>query len=184
MAINESGDKMYELSNHLGNVLNVVADRKLPVQLGSTGTVDYYVSNVMSYSDYYPFGMQVPNKHGNVSDFRYGFNGMESDDEIKSVEGGSYDFGARMYDPRVGRFFARDPREHQFTSQSTYVFAGNNPILLIDKNGENPEKPSKEKILNGAGGTKVVLPESTKILGKFVDVDGNGRFCELQVQNA
>lgn len=62
MSINESGDKFYELSNHLGNVLNVLADRKLPVQYGTSGTVDYYVSNVMSYSDYFPFGMQLPNK--------------------------------------------------------------------------------------------------------------------------
>ncbi len=31
--------------------------------------------------------------------YRYGFNGMEKDDEI-SGSGNSYDFGARTYDPR------------------------------------------------------------------------------------
>jgi hypothetical protein len=37
----------------------------------------------------------------NTSDtYRYGFNGMEMDDEVKNQHGTSYDFGARMYDPR------------------------------------------------------------------------------------
>jgi glutamyl-tRNA(Gln) amidotransferase subunit D len=33
--------------------------------------------------------------------YRYGFNNMEKDDELKG-SGNSYDFGARIYDPRVG----------------------------------------------------------------------------------
>ncbi|GGD36603.1 hypothetical protein GCM10011343_28070 [Flavobacterium orientale] len=52
--------------------------------------------------------MLVPNRHGSAESYRYGFNGMEKDDEIKG-EGNSYDFGARMLDPRVGRWFAPDP---------------------------------------------------------------------------
>jgi hypothetical protein len=35
-------------------------------------------------------------------DYRYGFNGMEKDDEVKNGKGNSYDFGARMYDSRLG----------------------------------------------------------------------------------
>src|SRR5690554_1271658 len=41
--------------------------------------------------------------------YRYGFNSMERDDEIKG-KGNSYDFGARMYDPRVGRWLSVDPK--------------------------------------------------------------------------
>ncbi|KIA91801.1 hypothetical protein OA93_23880 [Flavobacterium sp. KMS] len=51
------GDKQYEFSNHLGNVLSVVSDRKL-----FTGSI--FMPDVLSYSDYYPFGMLVPNRHG------------------------------------------------------------------------------------------------------------------------
>jgi RHS repeat-associated protein len=60
---------------------------------------------------------------------------MEKDDEVKG-SGNSYDFGARLHDPRIARFLTRDPLEHRFNYQSTYVFAGNNPIKFIDYNGE------------------------------------------------
>jgi RHS repeat-associated protein len=68
-------------------------------------------------------------------DYRYGFNGMESDDEVKG-NNNSYDFGARMYDNRVGRWFAIDPLASKYPSLSPYVFAGNTPILAIDPNGK------------------------------------------------
>ena len=60
---------------------------------------------------------------------------MEKDDELKG-EGNSYDFGARMLDPRVGRWFAPDPLESNFPFESPYVFASNNPIIYIDSEGE------------------------------------------------
>jgi RHS repeat-associated protein len=64
-----------------------------------------------------------------------GFNGKEKDDEIKG-SGNSYDFGARMYDSRLGRFFSTDPREADYSSNSPYLFANNNGIVYIDFNGE------------------------------------------------
>ena len=44
-----------------------------------------FVPSVLSFSDYYPFGMMMPNRHksGSSSDnYRYGFNGQEKDDEV------------------------------------------------------------------------------------------------------
>lgn len=46
-----------------------------------------------------------------------------------------------MYDPRIGRFFSPDSREADYPMQSTYVFAANNPIRLVDENGEGPGDP-------------------------------------------
>ncbi len=69
--------------------------------------------------------------------YRRGFNGMEKDDEVKGG-GNSYDFGARMYDARVGRFLSRDPKEAIYTWQSSYCYASNSPILFVDENGEGP----------------------------------------------
>jgi RHS repeat-associated protein len=132
---NGIGDKHFELTNHLGNVLNVVTDRKLAVQNGTSGTVDYFTADVVSYSDYDPFGMLLPNRHEDESSYKYGFNGMLKDDEIKSLSGTSYDFGARMYDPRVGRFLSLDPRIKDYPAWSSYVFVRNNPILRIDPTG-------------------------------------------------
>ena len=70
-----------------------------------------------------------------IKPYRYGFNGMEKVDEMKG-NSNSYDFGSRMYDPRLGRFFSKDPMEKKFAFQTPYLFASNNPILFIDKNGE------------------------------------------------
>ncbi len=53
---------------------------------------------------------------------------MEKDDELKGT-GNSYDFGARMLDPRVGRFFRLDPKFNDYTSLSPYVYSANNPIF-------------------------------------------------------
>jgi RHS repeat-associated protein len=62
---------------------------------------------------------------------------MEKDDELKS-EGNSYDFGSRMLDPRVGRWFAPDPMEFKFPDMSPYAYANNNPIYFVDRDGEEP----------------------------------------------
>jgi len=57
---------------------------------------------------------------------------MEKDDEIKG-SGNSYNFGARIYDTRIGRWFTPDP-ENQFILSQYLAFA-NNPVLLIDPDG-------------------------------------------------
>jgi RHS repeat-associated protein len=67
--------------------------------------------------------------------YRFGFNGMEKDNELKGI-GNSLDFGARMYDSRLGRFLSLDPLSKDYPSESNYMFAGNSPIALIDYNGE------------------------------------------------
>lgn len=84
--------------------------------------------------------MLVPNRHANTPDYRYGFNGIEKDDELKG-NGNSYDFGARFYDARVGRFLSLDPDKKLYNDLSPYVFAGNNPIALIDEEGKGPIVP-------------------------------------------
>jgi RHS repeat-associated protein len=123
------GDKRYELSNHLGNVLAVVSDKKLPTTTGGI-----FNAEVLSYSDYYPFGQLVPTRHSS-GDYRYGFNGMEKDNVLKGGEGNSYDFGARMLDPRIGRWFAPDKMEEKYPSTSPYVAFADNPVFFVDPDG-------------------------------------------------
>jgi len=67
--------------------------------------------------------------------YRYGFNGKESDFEVKNSGGSSYDYGARMFDPRLGRFLSNDPDFKKFPYYSPYLYAANSPILNIDKDG-------------------------------------------------
>jgi hypothetical protein len=52
----DRGDKLFELSNHLGNVLVTLNDKKLGVS-SNNNTVDYFNPQVVSAQDYYPFGM-------------------------------------------------------------------------------------------------------------------------------
>lgn len=65
-------------------------------------------------------------------DYRYGFNGMEKDDEVKG-EGNSYTTEFRQYDSRVGRWLSVDPK-NQFVGSQYSAFV-NNPILHIDPDG-------------------------------------------------
>lgn len=121
------GDKQYELSNHLGNVLSVISDRKL-----LTGNM--FMPDVLSYSDYYPFGMLVPTRHGSSNAYRYGFQGQEKDDEIKG-EGNSINYTFRMHDPRIGRFFSVDPLTREYPYYTPYSFSGNKVIASVEFEG-------------------------------------------------
>lgn len=66
----------------------------------------------------------------------FGFNGMLKDDEIKG-SGNSLDFGARIYDPRLGRWLSIDPLADKYPGMSPYNFTANNPILYIDQDGKD-----------------------------------------------
>jgi len=68
--------------------------------------------------------------------YRFGFQGQEKDDEIKG-SGNSYDFGARMYDPRIGRWMSPDPLASKYPALSPYTFVGNMPIRAIDEDGRD-----------------------------------------------
>ena len=76
----------------------------------------------------------VPTRHGAEDSYRYGFNGMEKDDEVKG-EGNSLDYGNRLYDTRNGRFFSRDALEGKYPMYSPYSAFANNPIFYVDKDG-------------------------------------------------
>ena len=56
---------------------------------------------------------------------------MEKDDEV-SGEGNSYDFGARMYNNRIGKFLSLDPLSAINLDESNYAYAANNPIYFVD----------------------------------------------------
>ena len=88
----------------------------------------------MSNSDYYPFGMEMVGRSGNVGEYRYSFQGQEKDNEIKG-EGNSINYKYRMHDPRLGRFFAVDPLASKYPWNSTYAFSENKVIAWIELEG-------------------------------------------------
>ena len=56
------GNKRYELSNHLGNVMTVISDKIAPIDGTSDGLWDYFNPSLVSATDYYPFGMGMPGR--------------------------------------------------------------------------------------------------------------------------
>ena len=84
----------------------------------------------------------MPGRSFSSPSYRYGFNGQEKDDEVKG-SGNSLDFGARVYDSRLGRFLSVDPLASDFAFMSTYCYAANSPIRLIDVFGMGPDDPQE-----------------------------------------
>ena len=104
----------YYLKDHQGNN-RVVADRN---------------GKVEEVNHYYPFGGMFAH-NGNVQPYKY--NGKELDTR---KELNWYDYGARHYDPAVGRFITSDPLSEKDYSASPYIYCGSNPINRIDKDGK------------------------------------------------
>lgn len=140
------GEARFELANHLGNVLAVISDRKISFDnVVIDGITDYYEADITSAQDYYPFGMEMPDRTYSNSvfsgDYRYAFNGMERDDEWSGA-GNAYDFGARVYDSRIGRFLSIDPLEMQFPFSGPYVAFNDNPVYHTDSDGQSIDQQS------------------------------------------
>jgi len=80
--------------------------------------------HVTQLTDYYPFGLPHVKPNGTNT---YLYNGKEIDNEINM-----YHYGARLYDPVLGRFPSLDPLSDKFVWVSPYNYAENSPIANID----------------------------------------------------
>ena len=129
------GRKRYEITNHLGNVMATLSDRREPIDVDNVGIADYYEPVVLSATDYYPFGMDMPGRTYQSGDYRYGFNGKEQDTNGEWDDLTHYDYGFRIYNPGIGRFLSVDPLTKSYPYYTPYQFAGNKPIMAIDLDG-------------------------------------------------
>ena len=119
------GARVYEFTDHLGNVTYTAQDRKYLVP-DSYGQLQYFPSTV-TYTDYYPFGYPMPGRSSYMGGYRYFFNGQEGDDEVLG-EGALHAFEYRMHDTRIGRFWSVDPLAGKFPWNSVYAFAENRVV--------------------------------------------------------
>jgi RHS repeat-associated protein len=136
LSYRQKGIRQYELTDHLGNVRAVIGDR-LEEKTDEDGSETAYAPQLLSATDYFPFGMQMPGRVvSSPEGYRYGFNGMEKENAVNQD---GYDFGARLYNSWNGKFLSIDPDFRKYPFQSTYCFANNTPIYAIDKNGRGAE---------------------------------------------
>ena len=119
VARNNSGSYSYEynLTDHLGNVrfsFNQHPDTKLLQGLQA--------------DNFYVFGKR---KVVSAGPNKYLYNGKEVQEEL----GEQYDYGARFYDPVIGRFNTIDLLSEVSRRNGPYGYALNNPIRFVDVDG-------------------------------------------------
>ncbi|MBU7017201.1 MAG: RHS repeat-associated core domain-containing protein [Theionarchaea archaeon] len=138
---------------------------------------------------YKPFGEQL-----NETDERYTYNGKELD------ETGLYYYGARYYDPVIGRFISRDPLSGNEESPQTlnrYIYCLNNPLKYVDPAGESvrsvvedtfrrlegvdPEDLEEIQKLINAGEQAAALNKILTLLG-FTFVDNKDGTFKVQIE--
>lgn len=95
--------------------------------------VDHVKSQVIQTDDYYPFGLTFNSyQRENTTKNNYLYNGKELQDELDL---GWMDYGARMYQPEIGRWGVVDPLNFIQYDFSPYHFGFNNPITYSDPSG-------------------------------------------------
>ena len=89
----------------------------------------------IDYSECSPFGMLLTGRNWESGgQYRYGFNGKENDDETYG-NNNAIDFGARVYDARLGRWMSVDGFSAKYPFLSGYNFCQNSPLWCKEING-------------------------------------------------
>ncbi|MTD67779.1 DUF6443 domain-containing protein [Flavobacterium sp. LC2016-13] len=119
---------LFQYQDHLGNI-----------RLSFAKNPTTQVLEIIEENNYYPFGL----KHKGYNDYvatnnKYKYNGKELQDELGL---GMYDYGARNYDPALGRWMNIDPLAEKSRRFSTYTYALNNPVYFIDPDGMMASPP-------------------------------------------
>jgi RHS repeat-associated protein len=129
-AENNSGifSYIYHYKDHLGNIRLSYQDKN------NDGVVN--TTEIMEESNYYHFGLKHSGYNNTVTSTNPGqklkYNGKELQDELGL---NLYDYGARNYDPALGRWMNIDPLAEVQPDKTPYHFCSNNPVNRIDPTG-------------------------------------------------
>lgn len=149
----------YNLTDHLGNVRLSFTDRDGNGIVEATD--DPETNEILSETHYYPFGMNMegPWMQNAGRENPYLYNGKElnavAERRSRQTCGKEFgldwlSYGAREYDPSIGRFMTIDRFAEKYTSMTPYQYGANNPIKFIDVNGDSifiPNEADRAKIL-------------------------------------
>ena len=123
----------YNLKDHLGNTRVTIDDN------GSGG------AEVVQEDEYYAFGLDAP-KFRLTTENKYLYNGKEKQDALVD----QLDYGARFYDPVIGRWTSVDPLAEVSRRWSPYNYVENNPLRHIDPDGMSVEETSESYTFTGS----------------------------------
>jgi len=109
----------YFIKDHLGNVRDVLT------------TNPNFSNPLIQATDYYPFGLEIQDI--SISDNLQFYNSKELQTDAKLWW---YDYGARFYDPVLGRWHSVDPLAEKYFDWSPFNYVLNNPIINTDPQGD------------------------------------------------
>lgn len=134
-------DYVYQYKDHLGNIRLSYSDASGNGIIEIAANTGGNYTEIVEESNYYPFGLKhrgynnVTSSNGNSVAQRWGFTGKEHQNELNL---GWIDITARNYNASLGRWMNLDPLSEKFVETSPYVYAKNNPIFFMDKDGNEP----------------------------------------------
>ena len=123
--------------------------------------------------------MELPGgAYASIGNYGYGYNGMEKDDELRES---LYATLFREGDVSLGTWWKRDPMEMKLVGFSPYIMMGNNPITMIDPNGDIPDfSPMKEaednqKLEEDDKPSNQILEQTRTITGLNLSYNNEGK---------
>ena len=141
-------------------------------RIQSTGPI------IVQETHYDPWGVELQGlgyQYGGIKVNPYLYNGKEFNNYLGV---NLHDYGARLYDAAIGRWFVVDPLAEQFPSWSPYSFSFNNPLRFIDPDGRAPW----DVIIKGSESQAAFSELQASVQGQLnLSMDANGKVTYTQV---
>ena len=180
---------VFNYTDHLGNIRATWAfdDREGMVKIleenhyypfglkhKAYNTVAYtFIEPSAGMGYYYPV-LEQTGTRDSKNPYKYKYNGKEWQDELGL---NTYDYGARSYEPAIGRWMNIDPLSEEGRRWSPYTYAMNNPVYFLDPDGMLSES-FIDKMKNSADGTTWTNNNNgtfSSNSGQTIDNNGNNQ---------
>ena len=129
-----AGGRINLVENTINNTLSQDIQYHHTDHLGSVRAITNQSGEIVEQNAYYPFGERhtFGNTYAQTTN-RFKYNGKE---EQTAGNLGLLDYGARMYDANIGRWFVQDPLSEKYYAHSPYNYCVNNPVMFVDPDGK------------------------------------------------